>query len=336
MDRLRSLHYFVAAAEAGSFSAAARKLDVSVAAVAKLVGALERELGLKLFERRASGLTLSASGAGYLDACRPALAMLADADDTAKAASSARPRGTVVVGTQPVIAQECLTAALPRFNALYPEIQIDLRCVLEVTEPRARGVDVFLLLGWPQNIGDLVLRRIGAVSFVVCASPAYWALHGMPQHPRELERHNCLAIRGNVGTLMDLWHFRRGDERVSVTARGWLVADNQHRDAIRDVAVAGGGVARLTDWHKRKGHEIASGALVAALTDWELTEVPPMNLLYPPAVRRTQRVRAFIEFATQLYRDIEQEREPQAPASGPPRWLKGRRARASSTLTHGA
>ena len=216
MDRLRSLLYFVAAAEGGSFSAAARKLDVSVAAVAKLVGALERELGLKLFERRANGLALSTGGAGYLDACRPALAMLAEADEQAKAVSSARPRGSVVVGTQPIIAQECLTAALPRFNALYPEIQIDLHCVLEVTEPRAAGVDVFLLLGWPQNTGDLVQRHIGATSFVVCAAPAYWKAHGMPEHPRELERHNCLTIRGNTGTLMDLWHFRRGDERASV------------------------------------------------------------------------------------------------------------------------
>ena len=124
-----------------------------------------------------------------------------------------------------------------------------------------------------------------------------------------------------VHAALDLWQFKRGDEHVSVAARGWLVTDNPHRDVVRDVLLAGGGVARILDWHQRQGHELASGALIAALTDWELPEVPPVNLLYPPSVRRIARVRAFIDFVTQLFRDIEQQRESQAPASGPPQWL---------------
>lgn len=332
MDKLRALQYFVAAAEAASFSGAARACGVSVAAVAKLVGALEHQLGLRLFERHAQGLQLTAGGAGYLESCRDALAQLAAADEQASAAAS-RVRGTVVVGVQPVIAQECLTAALPRFNALHPEIQLDVRYFMRVTEEQMRGVDVFLLLGWPQ-VGDLVQRHIGATSFVVCAAPSYWAAHGMPRHPSELERHHCLCIRGNAGTVMDLWHFRRGEERVAVAARGWLTVDNAHRDMVRDVAINGGGVARLLDWHKRQGHEIASGALVPALTDWEQTEVPPINLLYPPSVRRIPRVRLFIDFVTQLFRDIEQQREIHAPATAMPGWAKSRRLRASATARH--
>src|SRR4051794_36440325 len=117
MDKLRSLHYFVAAAETSSFSAAARRFGVSTAAVAKMIQSLERELGLTLFERHAQGLALTAGGASYLEACRPALAQLADADEQATAAMS-RVSGTVVVGVQPIIAQECLTPMLPRFNTL--------------------------------------------------------------------------------------------------------------------------------------------------------------------------------------------------------------------------
>ncbi len=333
MDKLRSLTYVLAAAETGSFSGAARKLGVSVAAVGKLVGALEVGVGAKLFERHSQGLTLTAGGARYVDSCRAALALLDEADEQLGGAAP-RARGTVVVGTQPVIMQECLAAALPRFNALYPDIQLDIRCVSQPSEPNAAGVDVLLLLGWPKA-DDLVQRRIGASSFVVCAAPSYWDAHGMPQHPRELEQHNCLTIRGNIGTVMDLWHFKRGDERVAVTARGWLVTDNQHRDTVRDVLRSGGGVGRILDWHKRRGHELASGALIAALTDWEQPEVPPMNLLYPPSVRRVARVRLFIDFVTQLFRDIELQREQRAPASGPPQWLKNRPARASATLSRG-
>jgi DNA-binding transcriptional LysR family regulator len=330
MDKLRALQYCMAAADGASFSAAARELGVSTAAVAKLIAALERQLGIALFERHAGGLALTAGGEAYLDACRPAYAQLLDADEQASATLS-RLRGTVVVGVQPVIAQECLTPALPRFFALHPEIQLDVRYFMRVTEEQTRGVDVFLIMGWPQA-GDLVQRHIGATSFVVCASPAYWALHGMPRHPSELEHHNCLCIRGNFGTVMDLWRFRRGDECVSVAARGQLVVDNAHRDMVRDLAVGGIGVARLLDWHKRQGREIASGALVPALTDWAMDEeVPPVNLLYPPSVRRIPRVRAFIDFATTLFRDIEMQRSHRAPATTVPAWATARRRRASAT-----
>jgi LysR family transcriptional regulator for bpeEF and oprC len=330
MDKLRSLHYFVAAAETSSFSAAARRFGVSTAAVAKMIQALERELGLRLFERHAHGLALTAGGATYLEACRPALAQLADADEQATAAMS-RVSGTVVVGVQPMIAQECLTPMLPRFNTLYPDVQLDIRFFMRPSEEQLRGVDVVLVLGWPQPLGDLVRRQIGATSFVVCAAPSYWAAHGMLQHPSELEGHNCLCIRSNKGSVMDLWRFKRGEERVSIAARGWLVVDNAHRDMVRDLTVAGAGVARLIDWHKIQGHEIARGALVPALTDWDSEDVPPVNLLYPPSVRRIPRVRCFIDFATQLFRDIEMQREVRSPSTAMPRWVKARRLRASAT-----
>jgi len=329
MDKLRALQYFAAAADEGSFSGASRRVGVSVAAVAKLITALERNLGLRLFERHAHGLALTAGGSAYLDACRPALTILADADEQASAVSS-RARGTVVVGVPTVIAQQCLTAALPRFNALYPDIQLDLRLITGVSEEQTRGVDVLLGLGWPQS-GDLVRRQLGPTSFVVCASPSYWGAHGMPQHPRDLEKHNCLCIRGSTGPVLDLWRFRHGDEEVAVVVRGWLVTDNAHRDVVRNIAIAGGGVARLLEWTKREGHEIARGILVPALTDWELLDAPPVNLIYPPSVRRIPRVRLFIDFVTQLFRDIEQQREIRTPASPMPRWVKATRARASDT-----
>ncbi|MDW3684456.1 LysR family transcriptional regulator [Cupriavidus sp. CV2] len=330
MDRLRALHYFIAAAKANSFSGAARSMGVSVAAVSKLVTALERNLGARLFERYAHGLVLTASGASYLAACQPALAQLADADEQVSAAST-RPRGTVVVGVQHVIAQQALAPALPRFNALYPDIQIDARDFRRITDEEIGGVDVLLVLGWPR-VGELVQRSIGAAGFVVCAAPAYWAEHGMPQHPNDLSGHNCLTLRGNTGTLMDLWQFRRGDEEVSVPVRGWLVADNVHRDIVVSLALAGAGVVRILDWANRE--DLASGTLVPALTDWEPTEVPPVNLLYRPSVRRIPRVRLFIEFVTQLFREIELERERRISATETPDWLKAKRpySRASASV----
>ena len=99
MDKLRSLTYFLAAAESGSFSAAARQLGVSAAAVAKLVGALELSVGAKLFERHSHGLVLTAGGARYVESCRNAMTLLDEADAQLGAAAPSA-RGTVVVGTQ--------------------------------------------------------------------------------------------------------------------------------------------------------------------------------------------------------------------------------------------
>lgn len=330
MDKLRALHYFIAAAEGASLSAAARHHGVSVAAVAKLIGALEAELRVKILERRTQGVVLTAAGSAYLESCRPLVAALAEADEVASGATS-KVRGTVVVGVQPVIAQECLTPALPRFLAAYPEVQLDLRYFMRPTEEQVRGIDVMLVVGWP-NADDLVQRRLGAVSYVVCAAPSYWAAHGMPRHPTELSHHNCLCVRSSQsGTVMDLWRFQRGGEEVSVTARGTVLADNVHRDAVRDLMVAGAGVGRILEWDMHHDPRFTAGALVPALREWASPEVPPVTLLHPPSVRRVARVRLFIEWVVQLFDDIEHGRPAPTPATAVPRWLKVQRPRTSAT-----
>lgn len=330
MDKLRALQYLVTAAEGNSLSAAARHHGVSAAAVSKLIAALEAELKVALLERRAHGVALTAAGRAYLEACRPALTQLHDAEEQVSAGSR-QAEGTVVVAVQPVIAQEVLTAALPRFNALYPDIQLDVRYFMRMNEEQGQGVDAVLVMGWPQNVGDLVCRQLCATSFVVVAAPSYWAAHGVPQHPSELEQHNCLCIRSNTGSVMDLWNFRRGEERVSVSARGWLVSDNVHRDMVRDLIVAGVGVGRLLDWHQRPGHEVPRGLMVPALTDWMVDEVPPVNLLYPPSARRVPRVRVFLDWVMQLFAEVERQRQQPLPATPMPRWVKARKLRASAS-----
>jgi LysR family transcriptional regulator, regulator for bpeEF and oprC len=330
MDKLRALEYFIAAAEGASLSAAARHHGVSVAAVAKLIGALESDLNVKLLERRSKGIVLTAAGNAYLDSCRPLVSALADADDVATGAMS-KVRGTVVVGVQPVIAQECLTAALPRFLSAHPEVQLDMRYFMRPTEEQVRGVDVMLVVGWPQA-DDLVQRRLGAVSYVVCAAPAYWTANGMPRHPSELAQHNCLCVRSSqTGAVMDLWRFRKGEEEVAVVARGTVVADNIHRDLVRDLMVAGVGVGRILEWDTHHDARFATGALVPALRDWVSPEVPPVTLLHPPSVRRIPRVRLFIDWVAQLFADIEHQRQAPLPATGVPRWLRSQRLRTSAT-----
>ena len=329
MDKLRALQYFSSTAAEKSLSGAARRLGVSVTAVGKLINALEKGLGASLFDRSARGLTLTAEGARYLAACEPAMALLDDADQRLRT-STLRPRGTVVVGVQHVIARGCLTAALPRFHERYPDIELDIRDFQRVTDEQVSGVDVMLVLGWPK-VEDLVQRRIAAGRFWVVASPAYWAEHGMPARPKDLARHVCLPIRAVDGTVMDAWSFTRGAEQESVIARGWLTTSNAHRDLVIELALVGYGVARILDWTELP--DLASGSLVRALADWESTEAPPVNLLYRASVRRIPRVRLFIDFATELFGELDRIRGQGVVGTERPRWLWRHYGRASAIMT---
>jgi LysR family transcriptional regulator, regulator for bpeEF and oprC len=328
MDKLRALQYFVTAAEEKSLSGAARRFEVSTTAVAKMITGLEKSIGVRLFDRTAHGLALTATGEEYLESCGPALGQLELADELVRS-STERTAGTIVVGVQHVIASEFLTPALPRFHALHPHIEIDVRDFNRVTKEQTRGVDVFLVLGWP-DAPDLIRRQIAAARFIIVAAPSYWKMHGTPRDPRELEQHICLPIRGVDGTVMDLWTFARGDERVSVNARGWLITSNTHRDMAIDLALAGQGVARILDWTNRR--DLASGALVQVLADWESPEAPPVNLLYRPSVRRVPRVRMFMNFVVEVFRELEATRTLRVVPSARPLWLRRPYGRASASV----
>src|SRR5437588_67270 len=207
MDKLRALQYFVAAAEEGSFSAAARRLDVSIPAVAKLVASLEQQLGTRLFERNARGLALTADGETYLESCGPAL--------------------------------------------------------------------------------DQVERQVAQNHLLICAAPAYWAVHGVPQRPQDLAAHTCLLFRNPDGTVQDLWTFEREGVKESAAVRSWLVSS--HRDVLLDAALAGEGVARMGDLSIRE--HLRSGRLAPALRDWRAQDARPISLLYRSHSKRTPRVR---------------------------------------------
>ena len=328
MDKLRSLQYFIAAAEEGSFSGAARRLDVSVPAVAKLVTALERSLGTPLFERSPRGMVLTPGGQAYLERCSPAIEALAQADDQARASTS-RPRGSVIVGVQHLVAMNILIDALPRFRARYPDIQLDLRDVTQLTfDDEGRAVDVFLSLTWSEA-PDMIHRRLGNGRFAVVASPQYLLMHGTPQHPRELADHECLLVRTTLGAVMDLWNFTRKEEKVSVTVKGWMMASNPLRDAVVRLAAGGHGIARIVDLASIE--EIDSGRLVTLLDDWTADDAPPMTLSYWPSRRRITRVRAFIDFAIEIFGELEQRRG-HAPTSAEPRWASYRSGRASAIM----
>jgi len=323
MDKLRALSYFIACAEEGSFAGAARRLELSVPAVHKLVTLLERSLGVRLFERSVRGLAVTASGQAYLEACRPLLAELVSVDETLRR-SGQRPTGMLVIAAHSQLALHVLLPALPRFHSRYPDIQIDVRVIHRLTDADAQSADVFVLHGWPEA-SDLVHRQLGHTRALVVGAPEYWASHGVPEHPRELDGHTCLLMRNPAGILIDLWEFARGVETASVKVTGWLCSNG--REVVLDSVLAGEGIARL-NYLTTRAH-LQTGRLLPVLLDWDVQGGPPVNVLFRPSQRRTPRVRVFLDFITSLLRDIETEGHQGAAR---PHWHRAGYGRASSVL----
>lgn len=323
MDKLRALGYFVACAEDGSFAGAARRLELSVPAVYKLVTQLEQSLGIRLFERSVRGLTLTVVGQAYLDACRPLLAELVDVEESLRQPAQ-QPTGTLVIAAHSQLALHVLLPALPLFHSRFPDIQIDVRVIHRLTDADAQVADVFVLHGWPQA-NDLVHRQLGHTRALIVGAPRYWASRGVPGHPHELDRHTCVLMRNPAGILIDLWEFVRGDEKASIKVNGWLGSSG--REVVLDAVLAGEGIARLN--HLTTRTHLQAGRLQPVLLDWEVQGGPPINVLFRPSQRRTPRVRLFLDFITALLRDIEAESRGSAAQ---PHWHRPGHGRASATL----
>lgn len=329
MDKLRALHYFIASAEEGSFSGAARRLEVSVPSIAKLIGSLERELGTRSLDRSTQGLKLTAQGDAYLETCLPLVKQLAAADQAVGELPLTSQR-TLVVGAPGLMTRLALIPALGRFREHHPSIHVSLRVIdhLAVTDAQAQGLDVLVALGWPGNI-SLLQRRLAQSRLIICASPGYWERHGIPARPRELVTHQCLLVRSPEGTVLDLWRHARNGETEEVAVKGWLIADS--RDYVLQAVLQGQGVGRFTDvsvWP-----HVKDGSLQPVLADWDSADSPPYSALYRPDAKRDRAVQAFVAFLEELLSSLETECRAAIGARMPtsrPGWYAKRQGRVSS------
>ena len=334
MDKLKAIHYFLAAAQTGSLSGAARQQGVTLQAVAKLVTALEAQLGATLFQRGSRGLQLTADGAQYAEACAPLLAQLQAADEGLRQARQ-RPQGTLVVGGTPFLLQHCIVPALSAFHASYPDLTLDLRTVLHLEETAAKDCDLLLLHGWFEA-GSWVRRELPVMAQVTAATSEYWKRHGIPRHPRDLAGHNCLSYRNPYGKLLDLWRYRqagpKGEVIEEVVVRGWL--NSNHRDNLLELTLGDGGVMRIA--YATAQADLASGRLAPVLLDWELMDPPPLAMYFRPELRRTLRLRVFADFAAAHCAELAKltSAKGQSSVDGRPAWHHGNSRRASSWLTH--
>jgi LysR family transcriptional regulator, regulator for bpeEF and oprC len=329
VDKLRAIEYFVCAAREGSLSAAARRLDVSVPAVSKLISSLERALGARLFARGTSGLALTPAGQEYLDVCAPALEQITGAEESVGRART-QAAGPVALAVQHVLAVHCLSPALGRFQARRSNVHLDLRDFMPGGAD-TEGADLRLAMIWDET-PDQVMRVLARTKLVVCAAPQYWARHGAPSRPKDLEHHACLTLRSLRGTLTDHWPFVRGIEKEAAVVNGWLSTSNTNRDLVVAAALAGLGIVRTVDI--AIAEYLRAGQLVPVLMDWEIIDSPLVRLMYRPAAGRMPRVRVVMDFLVELFKDTERqcvELVGDRPAGSAPAWAGPRPYRRAST-----
>lgn len=291
MDRFTAMRSFRRVVEARSFSAAARQLGLSAAAVTKQIAWLERELATPLLHRTTRSVTPSEVGAVYYERCARILDDVEEADAAARA-DHAEPRGRIRVNAPVSFAVVHLGALAARFRAQFPRVRLELSVTDRHINPTAEGMDVVIRITRHLADSELIAQRVATMHRVMCAAPAYLARRGTPRTLADLGDHDCAVYEG--ASRPDLLEFETESGPVAQRVDPCFVAGNSL--LLRDAVVAGIGIAILPSY--AVAADLAAGRLVALLPRFRPLEYGVYALC---ARRRDQpvRVRAFIELLAQ-------------------------------------
>jgi DNA-binding transcriptional LysR family regulator len=287
VDRIQEMTIFVAVAEHASFAAVSRHFALSTATITRAVAQLEQRLGTLLVVRTTRHLRLTEAGTRFVSDCRRLLADLNEAESSA-AGIHASPHGVLTVTAPQVFGDLHVTPVLAEYLAEHPNVDIRGLLVDRMTPMLEEGIDVAVRIG---QLPDSSLTGIcvGQVRRMVCASPAYLAAHGYPQHPEELiGRETISAI---VSERSADWSFRvDGDlHAVKVQSRLSLTSFT----AAIHAAVDGWGLTQVPSYQIRS--HLAAGRLCAVLEAFEVAPMP-VHVVYAEGRRGSSKVRSFVDF----------------------------------------
>jgi DNA-binding transcriptional LysR family regulator len=288
LDRITSMQVFVRVAALGSFSAAARSLDLSQTMVTKHVAALESRLGIKLLHRSTRKLVLTEGGRNYLTACERILAEIEEAE-ASTSLDRIEPRGTLRLNVPLTFGFREVAPALAEFSRLHPALTVDLGLADRYVDLIEEGWDLAIRIGRLKD-SSLVTRKLAPCRVLVCAAPAYLDTHGTPQTLEDLRNHNCLGYTLPSALSASRWLFGPEGE-TSIPVSGNLRANNG--DALLTAAVAGQGLIYQPTF--LVGDSLRDGSLVRILTKYPAPELG-VHAVLPSGRQAPAKVRAFVEF----------------------------------------
>ena len=292
LDKLSEMQVFVAAVSSGSFSAAGRHLELSPSAVSKLISRMESRLGVRLLNRTTRTLSLTEGGQVYFQRCIEIIQDVELAEDALSGFGQV-PKGILRINSSAGFARHQLIPQLSEFQAMYPQIDIELQLSGVSVDLIGERVDVAIRLGSLEDT-SLVARKLGESQRIVCASPAYLEKYGQPQTPDELKQHHCLRL--STSDSFNHWHFNRQSTSDVIDIEHGFVTDNV--EALHEYARMGGGIARLSSF--MVAGDIEAGRLVPLLRHYDIDK-QQIHVLYTHRKYLPAKIRVFVDFLLQKF-----------------------------------
>ncbi len=290
MDRLQAMSMFVATVEAGSFSAASRKLGVPLPTLSRRIADLEAHLDARLLNRSTRKLSLTDTGVTYADACKRILEQVADAETAASGEYSA-PRGELVITAPIVFGRLHVLPVVSDFLARFPEINVRMLLADRNMDLVVDHIDLALRIGALPD-SSMVATRVGSVRRVICGSPDYFASHGTPTRPDDLAGLTCVTFFGVSSALS--WAFVSRRQRLQPFAPPRSRLSVNTAEAAIDAAIAGVGITRVFSYQVARA--VNDGKLMIVLKDFEPDPIP-VSLIYPGREPLPLKMRSFLDFA---------------------------------------
>jgi len=294
-DHTVALRAFRAIATHGSFTQAARELDVSASALSQTLRALETRLGVRLLQRTTRRVGLTEAGSEFLSRIAPALGAIDGAIEEMQNRSG-RPTGLLRITVPPVAVPALIAPNLADFLRAYPDIRVDVRTDSSLADLVAEGLDAGIRLSEKLQPGMVALPLGGPQRSLVVGSPAYLKKHGTPKHPDELDGHNCIRFRFDSNGPVYRWEFAHpsGPQRgrwFETDVCGNLICNDA--GLMMQALLDGVGLSHVMQYTVRE--QIERGRLVSVLGKW----LPPYDgffLYYPSRYQVPPKLRVFAEF----------------------------------------
>ncbi|OWQ83060.1 LysR family transcriptional regulator [Roseateles aquatilis] len=285
-DKLRSMEVLVAVADAGSFAAAARALDLTPAMVGRHVQALETHLGARLIQRTTRQHRITEVGLAFTQDCRRVLEQVRWAE-TAVERSRSEPQGQLRVSVAVALGQVVIGPLVADFLMRHPQVSVELHLSDGVSDLLGEGFDAAIRIG-PLHADGMVARPMRPYRMVIAGAPAYFERHGEPRTAADLARHACLSH--SVWQRRSEWALSGGRQTLQWPQTARFTANQG--DALRRAALRGLGLVLQPE--VLLADDLAAGRLRAVLPDCVPPE-RPVHLIYPPDRQRLPKLGAFID-----------------------------------------
>jgi DNA-binding transcriptional LysR family regulator len=287
MDRFRELNAFIAVVEAGGFSAAARRIGDSQPAVSKAIGALEKRLGVMLFNRSTRSVTLTDQGQKYYDRTKPLVDEIDEADSELTS-STLNVSGPIRIAAASTFGRLHILPLIPDLLSLNPGLQVDLILSDFVRDMVEDRIDLAIRVGRVDEL-DAVVKRVAGTPLVCVGSRSYFEKRGIPKTPAELVDHNCLLYGGL--TELANWPFVGPQGQFSVTVRGNLSSNSV--ETIRAGVLSGVGIGLFAK--VSLADELRHPNVITILGEF-LSDVRDVSLVWPKRRYVPARVRRVTDF----------------------------------------